>query len=79
MVIYNFINKIFLFMVITMNKKIILFITIKILFISYIIFYGDKVFILFHLTINKLYKFITIKKLIIFHIIYNSGINFNII
>ena len=47
MVIYNFINNFFLFMVITMNKKIyfflsknliLLFITIKILFISNIIF-----------------------------------------
>ena len=50
MVIYNFINK-NLFMVIPINKKILLLITI-----NNIIFYGDKIFILFHITINKFYK-----------------------
>ena len=39
------------------------------------IFYSDKFFILFHITINKFYKFIIIQKFIIFHIIYNLGIN----
>ena len=34
-------------------------------------FCGDKIFILFPRTINKFYKFITVQKFIIFHIIYN--------
>ena len=57
------INIKFLFMVITMNKKLLLFKTIKNIFISYIIFYGNDFFILFHVTINKFYIFITIKNL----------------
>ena len=46
-------------MVITINKKILLFITKKfIYFMCYILFSEDKIFILFHITINKFYKFI---------------------
>ena len=59
-------------MVITINKNNIIIYNYKKYYLFHtLFFYGDKIFILFHITVNKFYKFITIIKFIIFHIINN--------